>query len=114
VCLHAQLLGAMKNKDDLLRIMKDPEQYQASGIVSMYFEGLGVLVREGLVDIRLVSLLSSGMITSWWDHYREGILKCREEMGFPRYMIESEYLTRRVAEYGKDHPEVEVSVPNIT
>jgi hypothetical protein len=75
----------------------------------MWHEGAGVLLREGLIDINTVSLLSSGIIIWWWDYFGEMVLKVRKEFGFPRFMIEAEYLAKRVNEYGLSHPELKIA-----
>jgi hypothetical protein len=37
------------------------------------------------------------------------ILKVRNEFGFPRFMIEAEYLAKMVNEYGLSHPELKIA-----
>lgn len=86
--------------------------YKAWTMVASYLEGIGVLVRENLVDIRLVSELSSGFIQWYWERFRPGILRCREELNFPRYLIEAEYLAKRVRDFGIEHPELGIVSPD--
>ncbi|MGD0805814.1 MAG: hypothetical protein ABSA11_17265 [Candidatus Bathyarchaeia archaeon] len=100
----------LRELKDFQEMEADPEKYKAFYIMANWLEGIGVLVREGLVDIHLVSILESGFIVWWWDHFREGIIKVRVERNFPRYMIETEYLAKRVVEYGKEHPELGISL----
>ena len=99
----------LKTIEDYKRMMNDPTTYRDFFTFGMWLEGAGVLVREGLVDIGTVSLLSSGGIVWWWDYFGEMVLKVREEFGFPRFMIEAEYLARRVNEYGLSHPELRIA-----
>lgn len=40
------------------------------------------------------------------------MLKVRENISFSRYMIEAEYLAKRIADYGREHPEVKVASPD--
>jgi len=96
----------LKDAKDYYSLNDDPVRYNAFYTVAMYLEGLGVLVREDLVDIRLVSELSSGLIQWWWDRFGSYVLNCRKEVNFPRYCVEIEYLAGRVKEYGKQHPEL--------
>jgi hypothetical protein len=77
----------------------------------VYLKGIGVLVREDLVDVRLVSQLMSGQINWWWGKYGQGILQCRRDLSWPRYCIDIEYLYDRVNEYGVAHPELQIGHP---
>jgi hypothetical protein len=86
--------------------------YKAWTMVASYLEGIGVLVWENLVDIRLVSELSSGFIQWYWERFGPGILRCREELNFPRYLIEAEYLAKRVRDFGIEHPELGIVSPD--
>ena len=91
---------------DFDKIDEDEDLSEAFYIIASYFEGIGVLVKENLIDIRLVSELISGVILRWWAKFGPGVIKCREAWGFPRYCVEIEYLAERVTEYGREHPEL--------
>jgi hypothetical protein len=99
----------MKTVEDYKNMLNDPDKFRDFFTYGMWLEGAGVLVREGLIDIRAVSLLSSGGIIWWWEYFGEMILKVRESLGFPRFMIEAEYLAQRVNEYGVNHPELRIA-----
>ncbi|MGD0805815.1 MAG: hypothetical protein ABSA11_17270 [Candidatus Bathyarchaeia archaeon] len=99
----------LKTIEDYKKMMNDPIRYRDFHTYGMWLEGAGVLVKEGLIDIRTVSLLSSGLIVWWWDYYGDMILKVRNEFGFPRFMIEAEYLAKMVNEYGLSHPELKIA-----
>jgi hypothetical protein len=92
-------------------LAKNQELYDSFYYVGIYLEGMGVLVRENLVDIRLVSELTSGYILQWWKQFGPGV-KCREAWKFPRYCIEIEYLAKRIAQYAKEHPELGIVAPD--
>jgi hypothetical protein len=49
-----------KDLDDWNELLKDKEKYKAWMIYAGVFEGIGVLVRENLIDIRLPALMMSG------------------------------------------------------
>jgi hypothetical protein len=100
---------SMKTVDDYKRMMNDPTMYRDFFTEGMWYEGAGVLLREGLIDIHTVSLLSSGIIVWWWENFGEMVLKVRKEFGFTRFMIEAEYLANRVNEYGLSHPELKIA-----
>jgi hypothetical protein len=97
---------------DFDEMTKNDELRDSFYALGMHLEGMGVLVRENLVDVRLVSELCSGTILTWWEKFGPGILRCREVWDFPRYGIEQEYLAKRVVEYGREHPELKIRVPD--
>jgi hypothetical protein len=76
-----------------------------------YYKGIGVLVREGLIDIGFVSKLMSGGIISFWEKNRASFIDFREKFNWPRAAIEGEYLYNRVIEYGEEHPELKIKSP---
>ena len=102
-----------KDVDDYNKLLENKEEYKAWMYYGGLLEGIGVLVKEGLIDIRLPILLISGNMFWFWGKYREGILDVRSKLKWPRFMIETEYLFDRCIEYGKAHPELGVSPPSI-
>jgi len=100
-----------KNHADWVNMRGDDQKTRAFSIIADWLEGIGVLVREKLVDIRLVSELNSGFIKWWWETYRQGIMDVREKSSFPRFMIEAEYLYNRVMDYAVAHPELRIATP---
>jgi hypothetical protein len=100
---------SLKTVDDYKRMMNDPIMYKDFFSMGMWHEGAGVLLKEGLIDIHTVSLLSLGIIVWWWENFGEMVQKVRKEFGFPRFMIEAEYLAKRVSEYGLSHPELKIA-----
>jgi len=103
-----------KDLDDWNALLKDKEKYKAWMIYGSCLEGIGVLVRENLIDIRLPALLMSGDITWFWERYKPGISDCRSKRNWPRFLIETEYLYDRVKDYGREHPELQIASPSIT
>ena len=85
------------------------EAYLEWNTVGDYLEGMGVLVKEGYVDISLVALFISGMIKSTWEKFSPIIMEFRRKGNFPRYMIEYEYLYNALMEYSSKHPELEMT-----
>jgi len=71
-----------------------------------YFEGLGVLVREGLLDIRLIALLMTGLIKQWWEWWGPVAKELSVEWNWPRYVVETEYLYNELMKYLEKHPEL--------
>ena len=67
-------------------------------------EEYGVYVKEGLLDIHLLYLLHGGTIKKSWE-ILEVLLEYRIRNNWPRWLIESEYLCKKIIEHGEQHPE---------
>jgi len=87
----------------------NPEAYHDMMYYANLFEGLGVLVRDGLVNIRLVALMMSGGVKRYWELYYPVFVAYREEWSWPRSFIELEYLYDGIIEYGRNHPELQIA-----
>jgi len=70
---------------------------------AVYFEGLGVLVKEGLIDVRLVALFLHGEVKLFWEKYGPFLKEQRVVENYPRAWIEAEYLYNRIIDYGRRH-----------
>lgn len=93
--------------EEYQKLMEDEEIKKASTKVAMFFEGVGVLIREGHISIRLFALLMTGMTRSWWERLYKSILEeGREKRNFKRWMSESEYLYNEMMKYHQEHPEI--------
>jgi len=101
----------IRNNDDFRELLKDKGKWASFCQWGTYFEGMGVLVRENLLDIRLVAELISGELTWFWEKYEAGIRDVRKTWEFPRFYVEVEYLYGRVKAYGLEHPEIQVATP---
>ena len=87
-------------------LLKDEDKARAMQRVASFYEGLGVLVKANFIDIRLVALLMTIMTRTWWEKYKPIIEEARKQMGFPRYLSESEYLYNELVKYLEKHPEL--------
>jgi hypothetical protein len=85
---------------------KDPEFCLAYDLICGFFEGMGVLVKENLLDIRLVALLVSNQTIRIWELNQLIIDEFREDMNAPRIWIEFEYLYNELIKYHEQHPEL--------
>jgi hypothetical protein len=81
--------------------------------VYSYMEGLGVLVREGYIGIRLISLYISTDIFVTWEIIKPMAYEYRKRNDYPRYLIEFEYLYNTLIEYAEQHPEMQIKAPNV-
>ena len=73
-----------------------------------FMEGMGVLVREGYVSIRLIALMSSGGVKNLWRKFQPLIYEERERHNWPRWGIEFEYLYDTLMGYAEKHPELQI------
>jgi hypothetical protein len=69
-------------------------------------EGLAVLVREDLINIRIVAHSSYGDVKYVWEKYEPVVRWLREHYNWPRYSIEYEHLYNLMEEYAEEHPEL--------
>jgi hypothetical protein len=101
-----KILGGYKPRtaEDMRKIFDDPEAYAAWDTVWWVYEGLGVLVHEGLVDIRLVARYIGGTYKSIWERWGPAIKAARLGWNHPRMGVESEYLYDRLIEFGEKNP----------
>lgn len=85
---------------------KNPETFIPFSTAFNYLEGIGVLVKENLIDIRLVALLMTGMTRILWEKFDPIIEDWREYTGLPRFISETEYLYNELMNYIEEHPEL--------
>ena len=60
--------------------------------VCLFFEGVGILLQRGLVDIRMVDDLFHGAITREWEKLRTTTRRAREQLKDPELYYYFEYL----------------------
>jgi hypothetical protein len=105
-------LYPLNDVNDYENLRKNEETDIAFRQWTSYLEGVGVLVRQNLLDIHVITLLMSGQILWFWRRFGSFFIQMRKEQNFPRLMIELEYLAQRVEEYSKDHPELFIVSPD--
>ena len=86
----------------------NPEAYKSYSYWTNYMEGMGVMVREGYINIRLIALLSSGAVKSLWRKFQPLIYEERERHNWPRWGVEFEYLYDALMDYAEKHPELQI------
>ncbi len=94
--------------EDFIEDFRNLEGRKTVATLANWYEGLGVLVKENLLDIRIVALLLTGLIISFWDKFIPIIDETREAFGSPRFYIETEYLYNQLMKYIEEHPEIQV------
>lgn len=97
----------IQSYDEYLQVMEDEEVTKASTKVAMFFEGVGLLVRENQINIALFAQLMTGMTRGWWEKIYKTILEeGRERRNFNRWMSESEYLYIELLKYHEENPKL--------
>ena len=93
--------------EDWIRIQENEDNRLALSRIGLFYEGVGVLVKEGYVSIRLVALLMTIMTRSWWEKiYKPWIEEGREKTNLHRWHSEGEYLYNELMKYVEEHPEL--------
>jgi hypothetical protein len=108
-----QKIPEIKNADDFTRAYdymnpnpEDPDFQDAWNYVSSVLEGIGVFVKEGLVDIRLIALTMMGMTQYTWSVVSPFVDELRASYGSIRWISEWEYLVNELEKYAIEHPEL--------
>ena len=89
---------------DTFTIENTPEQ-QAMAKIAGYYEGIGVLVKEGLINIRMIALLMAMMTTQFYEKHLPYAEKYREETGAEGFVSETQYLYEELRKYIKENPD---------
>ena len=90
----------------------DPDFMEAENVNQFFFEGLGTLVKEGLLPIRMVALLMCGMTRYHWERHAPIVDEGRRAIGHRRWFSEEEYLYGELIRYLGEHPELDTRVEN--
>ena len=75
-------------------------------MVGTYFSGMGILVRENLIDIRLVTRFFGSTVKAFWEKIEPIVVGMRELEGFSNYLSDTEYLYDEIMKYVEKHPEL--------
>jgi len=76
--------------------------YTAWARIGRYFDGAGILVKQGLIDMNLVSQLLREPVIYAWENMRKWVYANREAMRTPEVWANFEYLYDEVR---KRHPD---------
>jgi hypothetical protein len=95
------------NADEFLELQETDENFRkVIEVRATFFEGIGILVKEGLLDIRYVALMWAGPTKMFLEKIEPVIEDLREHYGLPRLWSEAEYLCKEVIKYTDKHPEL--------
>ena len=105
---YKYLLRNWGNYKEFVDIWKNDEDFRDSfGVLATFFEGMGVLVREGFLDIRSVALMMTPQIRGFWEKIALFAEEDRVATGNRRNMENSEYLYMALLKFMEAHPDVE-------
>jgi hypothetical protein len=83
------------------------EEFSKFDFVGTFFEGVGVMVKRGLIDATLVDDLMSGHVVSGWERFEPIIRGYRINQNWPQILEWWEYLYYEVKGImEKQHPEI--------
>ena len=88
-------------------ITNDSEWAKVNDIWLQLLEGLGVIVKAGFLDIKMVALMWAGLIRSTWDKMEPIMEDFKRITNFPRLYSEAEYLCKELIKYMESHPELQ-------
>jgi len=95
-----------KNAKEGYEKIINPRKYKSFWVVINFYEGIGVLVKEKLVNIRFVALLMAGTTRRFWEKLEPVVKKLREVRNYPRYASETEFLYNTLIKYMEQHHEL--------
>ena len=97
----------IRSYEDYEEIFRDEEKGSTFRVVGTFLEGLGVLVKRGLVDKGFVDDMMSGDIIGFWEKYGDVVREERRRMNYPQALEWAEYLYDEVKPLSlKQHPEL--------
>jgi hypothetical protein len=105
-CRFQETREQVQTIDDYYEWASDPENLKTMVIMATFFEGIGVLVKENLIEMRVVAQLTTEPIVLFWGMFGSIIDEIRVRDGSPRMMCETEYLVDELMKYAKEHPEI--------
>ena len=83
------------------------DNHLAMSTLMNFYCGVGVIVRENLVGIRLISQLMSNNVKGFWEQVAPIVEEGREHWYGPNWIKDIEYLYNELMKYAEEHPELE-------
>ncbi len=88
------------------RYGSDPSFWEKNGPILAWYENMGVLVKEGLLSIRLIALMYAGSTRKFWEKLEPLMDGLRVKFDYPRIWSETVYLCETLIQYMEEHPEL--------
>jgi hypothetical protein len=93
--------------EEWLELRRDDIEYDtAYRWISGIYNGTGALLREGLLNVRIIALVATRAILSHWEKHKDVIHNLRERRNDRSYRVEWEYLYNTIMKYLDEHPEL--------
>lgn len=106
-----ELPERLTDPKEVLRIAQPQSQfegeYQAIDTVANFFENLGILVKNGIIDERLACDMWSYILLRNWNALVPIVTFVRQDLHEPRIWENFEYLAVRCEQYMQRHPDGE-------
>ena len=84
----------------------DPEYQKAFYWIQMGMSGIGTLLMEGLIDIRILTLFNADGVIYNWEKHKDIIYERRKRWNQKRYCDMWEYVYTEQMKYLEEHPEL--------
>jgi len=94
-----------KDYDDYMRKYgpgSDPEDEIKRGMVGIYFESIGVLVKRGLIDVSAIDDMMSGYVMGYWRKFEGIVMEFLKRNNRPEVAEHIEYLYNEVRRVYKE------------
>lgn len=86
----------------------NPEAFSYFMLKSLQMEGIGVMVKRGLLNIGFIADWVSGTIVDDWEKLEPIVREYRVRESFPHFQAYHEYLYNEVKKYKDKHPELKI------
>ena len=106
--LSGIIFKKLSGLDEYLELYESDEKFKlAMDRYYPFYEGLGVMVKEGFFSIRLVALMWAGMTRMFYENIVEPTIEeIREYSKYPRLWSETEWVCKELIRYLDEHPEL--------
>jgi len=99
--------AAWSNHEEWLEKYRNDVEYNGAFMwLKDIFEGIGVSLRLGYLDIKLLAHYNTQSTIYWWEKYRDLIYNERGRRNDRRWHSEWEYLYDELMKYLEEHPEL--------
>jgi len=94
--------------DEWLEKYQSDENFRmVSSALFEFYEGLGVIVKKGYMDIELVALMWAGITRKFYENIVEPIIEgAIQHWDQPRVWSETVYICKELIKYMDEHPEL--------
>ena len=93
--------------EEWLELRRDDLEYDiAYRWIAGVYDGIGALLREGLLNVRMVALVATHFAIYHWEKHKGVIYDWRKRRNARSYRSEWEYLYNELVKYLEEHPEL--------